>query len=112
VRFAEPVHVFNNYYFANSGYGVASTMNAGVLVEGNYFENVPSPTVIQTGDSDPGRLIQRNNVFVCSGAPQTAGSISEPSAFYSYTLDNPADVKTIVMAGAGVGRLARRGGVA
>jgi pectate lyase len=105
VRFAEPVHVFNNYYFANSGYGVASTMNAGVLVEGNYFENVQNPTVIQTGTSDPGRLVQRNNVFAGSGAPQTAGSVSEPSAYYSYTLDNPADVKSIVTAGAGVGKL-------
>jgi pectate lyase len=105
VRFAEPVHVFNNYYVGNSGYGVASTMNAGVLVEGNYFESVANPMVIQTGDSDTGRIAQRNNVFVNSGAPQTAGSVSEPSAYYSYTLDNPADVKSIVMAGAGVGKL-------
>jgi pectate lyase len=105
VRFAEPVHVFNNYYIGNTGYGVASTMNAGVLVEGNYFENVQNPTVIQTGDSDTGRLVQRNNVFVNSGAPQTAGSVSEPSTYYSYTLDNPANVKSIVMAGAGVGKL-------
>lgn len=36
---------------------------------------------------------------------QTAGSVSEPSAYYSYTLDNPANVKSIVMAGAGVGKL-------
>jgi pectate lyase len=105
VRFAEPVHVFNNYYYGNSGYGVASTMNAGVLVEGNYFENVQNPTVTTTGGSDPGRIVARNNVFVNSGAPQTAGSVSEPSAYYSYTLDNPADVKAIVMAGAGVGKL-------
>nr|WP_218136410.1 hypothetical protein [Nonomuraea jiangxiensis] len=40
VRFAEPVHVFNNYYRNNALYGVASTENAGVLVEGNYFESV------------------------------------------------------------------------
>ena len=105
VRFAEPVHVFNNYYFNNSGYGVASTMDAGVLVEGNYFERVPKPTVIQTGDSQPGRLVERNNVFVASGLPQTSGSVSEPSAWYGYTLDNPADVRTIVIAGAGVGKL-------
>jgi len=64
VRFAEPVHVFNNYYVGNSGYGVASTMNAGVLVEGNYFDGVAKPTVTETGDSDPGHLVQRQNVFV------------------------------------------------
>jgi pectate lyase len=105
VRFADPVHVFNNYYFGNSGYGVASTMNAGVVVEGNYFENVPNPTVTVTGESDPGRVVARNNFLVGSGTPQTAGTAVEPSTYYSYTLDNPADVKSIVMAGAGVGKL-------
>jgi pectate lyase len=105
VRFAEPVHVFNNYYTGNGGYGVASTMNAGVLVEGNYFEAVSNPTVVQTGDSDPGRLVERNNFYVGSGAPQTAGSVSEPSAYYSYTLDNASDVKSVVTAGAGTGKL-------
>ena len=42
---------------------------------------------------------------VAVGAPQTSGSVSEPGAYYGYTLDNPADVKSIVMAGAGVGKL-------
>jgi pectate lyase len=43
VRFGNPVHVYNNYYRSNSGYGVASTEGAGVLVEANSFENVPDP---------------------------------------------------------------------
>jgi len=76
-----------------------------MLVRADGERQPPVVTVIQTGDSDPGRLAQRNNVFVNSGAPQTAGSVSEPSAYYAYTLDNAADVKSIVMAGAGVGRL-------
>ncbi len=37
------MHVFNNY-FLNNGYGVASSMDAGVLVEGNIFEGVRHPT--------------------------------------------------------------------
>ncbi|MEK8104861.1 hypothetical protein NKG94_05985 [Micromonospora sp. M12] len=37
VRFGDPVHVYNNYFLGNALYGVASTENAGVLVEGNYF---------------------------------------------------------------------------
>ena len=45
VRFGNPVHVYNNYYF-NNEYGVASTMDAGVLVEGNYFEGVDEPTLV------------------------------------------------------------------
>lgn len=40
MRFGEPVHVHNNYK-GNAVYGVASTMNAGVVVEGNHFEGVP-----------------------------------------------------------------------
>jgi pectate lyase len=103
VRFADPVHVFNNYYSGNEGYGVASTMNAGVLVEGNYFEGVRNPTVTVTGDSDPGRLVQRNNYFVNSGLPQSAGSVVEPRTYYSYTLDPAQNVKQIVTQGAGVG---------
>ena len=43
VRFGDPVHVYNNYYNDTGNYGVASTMDAGVLVEGNYFENVDDP---------------------------------------------------------------------
>ena len=105
VRFADPVHVFNNYYVNNSGYGVASTTDAGVLVEGNYFEGVPDPMVITTGGSPNGRIVERNNFFLNSGPPQTAGTVVEPSTYYSYTLDNAADVKAIVMAGAGVGKL-------
>ena len=50
VRFGNPVHVYNNYYF-NNEYGVASTMDAGVLVEGNYFENVDGPTLVGYADS-------------------------------------------------------------
>ena len=50
-------------------------------------------------------LVERDNFFVGSGAPQTAGSVSEPSAYYGYMLDNAADVKSIVTAGAGVGKL-------
>jgi pectate lyase len=105
VRFGEPVHVYNNYFRANSSYGVASTMNAGVLVEGNYFENVPSPVLVGYADSGPGRVVQRNNIYVGSGAPQTAGTVVEPSRFYSYTVDNPAGVPAAVRAGVGVGKV-------
>lgn len=105
VRFGEPVHVYNNYFRANSLYAVASTMDAGVLVEGNYFENVPFPIYSGYGDSDPGRVVQRNNVFVGSGTPQTLGTVVEPRTYYAYTLDNPASIPSIVPAGVGVGRL-------
>ncbi|SFC66798.1 right-handed parallel beta-helix repeat-containing protein, partial [Streptomyces aidingensis] len=102
VRFGNPVHVYNNYYY-NNDYGVASTMNAGVLVEGNYFENVDDPTHVGYGSSDPGSLVARNNHFVGSGTPETAGSTA--SIPYSYHLDSASSVKSIVTAGAGAGRI-------
>jgi pectate lyase len=105
VRFGEPVHVYNNYFRANGSYGVATTMNAGVLVEGNYFENVPSPILVGYADSGPGRVVQRNNVFVGSGVPQTAGVVVEPRTYYSYTVDSPAGVPASVRAGVGIGKV-------
>jgi len=106
VRFSDPTHVFNNYYLNIGTYGVASTMNAGVLVEGNFFQNVPQPTITDiSGSAQPGRLVQRGNMFAGSGTPQSAGTVTEPSTFYSYTLDPTAQVPSIVMAGAGVGKI-------
>ena len=70
VRYAEPVHVFNNY-FKNNEYGVAALMDSGVLVEGNVFENVEHPTHTQYGDSPgPGRLVERDNLYIKSGTPK------------------------------------------
>ncbi|WP_035699752.1 pectate lyase family protein [Glycomyces tenuis] len=107
VRFAEPVHVYNNYFRSNELYGVASTMDAGMLVEGNYFEDVPFPCHSAGGyaDSGPGRLVERDNVFVNSGTCETAGAVAEPGEYYSYTMDEAASVPTIVPAGAGAGKL-------
>ncbi|PRY00845.1 pectate lyase family protein [Allonocardiopsis opalescens] len=102
VRFGETVHVYNNYYRDNE-YGVASTMDAGVLVENNYFENVDEPTLVGYASSDDGRLVQRGNVFTGSGSPESAGSVA--SLPYSYSLDNANNVPTIVRNGAGPGRI-------
>jgi pectate lyase len=103
VRFGNPVHVYNNYYRNNSGYGVASTENAGVLVEANSFEGVEDPFHRGEGDSGPGGLVARNNVLVNSGGGQTGGSVA--SIPYSYPLDPASSVKSIVQAGAGAGKI-------
>jgi pectate lyase len=106
VRFGEPVHVYNNYYVRNSDTGVACQANAGCLVEGNYFEDVEEP-VTNHYAGPTGRCVARNNVFAGeeAGAADCSGTVEEPSSYYSYTLDNPADVRAIVMAGAGVGKV-------
>ncbi|MFD0823412.1 polysaccharide lyase family 1 protein, partial [Micromonospora zhanjiangensis] len=103
VRFGNPVHVYNNYYYKNSGYGVASTMSAGVLVEGNYFDNVKDPYHLGEASSGPGTLVARNNYFVSSGSGQAGGSVK--SIPYSYSLDSASNVKSIVTGGAGAGRI-------
>jgi pectate lyase len=36
----------STFYYRNNDYGVASTCDAEVLVEGNYFQNVDDPTLI------------------------------------------------------------------
>ncbi|MDG4785784.1 cellulose binding domain-containing protein [Micromonospora sp. WMMD1102] len=103
VRFGNPVHVYNNYYNNIGGYGVASTEGAGVLVEGNYFENTDDPYHLGEGDSGPGSLVARNNHFVNSGGGQTGGSVA--GIPYSYQLDSASSVKSIVTSGAGTGRI-------
>jgi pectate lyase len=100
VRFGNPVHVFNNYMDNNEVYGVASTVDAGVLVEGNYFENVPQPTAVGYAESPPGNLVDSGNVYVGSGEPESTGTGVDPIP-YGYQLDDPNDVPALVMAGAG-----------
>ncbi|HCT79099.1 MAG TPA: pectate lyase [Micromonosporaceae bacterium] len=107
VRWGDPVHVYNNYFLANELYAVASTQDGGVLVEGNYFQDVPFPCFSASGyaDSGPGRLVQRNNIFTGSGACEVSGSVADPAAYYSYTVQAPSSVPASVRAGAGVGRI-------
>src|SRR6266536_1166991 len=73
VRFGNPVHVYNNYYQGVTSYGVASTMEAGVLVENNYFENTNRACDLGQGDSPAGSLVQRGNTLVSSGACANTG---------------------------------------
>ncbi|MCA9060161.1 MAG: right-handed parallel beta-helix repeat-containing protein [Planctomycetaceae bacterium] len=102
VRFADGVHVFNNYFRGNE-YGVASLMDAGVIVESNVFEDVEHPTLIQYGDSpDPGRLTARNNLLLESGALETRGEVDQKQLLYRYIIDPPEQIAELVSGGAGV----------
>ncbi|MCC8251465.1 pectate lyase family protein [Saccharothrix luteola] len=103
VRFGNPVHVYNNYYGGVTSYGVASTEEAGVLVEGNYFENTRDPFHRGEGSSDPANLVARNNHFVNSGSGDQGGSVK--AIPYGYSLDSASSVKSTVQSGAGVGKV-------
>jgi pectate lyase len=104
VRFSFLCHVYNNYYYANTDYGIASTCDANVLAEGNYFKNVPHPmwSILYSGDPN-GWLIERDNIYDNSGTPQVnpPESMPEPSTYYSYTLDDANDIPAIVQSYAG-----------
>jgi pectate lyase len=106
VRFSPLVHVYNNYYYDNS-YGIASTNDSGLFVEGNYFFSVNNPGRVEF--SGPlGRMVERNNILVdCNHPIEVRGSVPDPAGFYTYSVDNPASVPTIVPAGAGVGKVTR-----
>lgn len=102
VRFAEGVHVFNNLYRGNE-YGVAAVMDAGVIVEGNVFEDVEQPTLTRYGDSpDPGRLVARDNLTIRSGPIRSRGDVGRASLKYEYQLDPVETVRAQVTAGAGI----------
>jgi len=106
VRFGNPVHVYNNFYGGVTSYGVASTLEGGTLVEGNYFENTGDAFHCGEGSSPPGALTARNNTLSGS-AGSTSGCTGTVRAIpYSYTLDASGNVKSIVQNGAGVGKVA------
>jgi pectate lyase len=104
VRFAPIVHVYNNYFRDNS-YGIASTNDAGLFVEGNYFFSVNNPGRVEF--SGPlGRMVQRDNILVdCNHEIEVRGTVTDPRTFYPYTADSAASVPTVVPAGAGVGKV-------
>ncbi|MFI5915931.1 polysaccharide lyase family 1 protein [Dactylosporangium sp. NPDC051541] len=109
VRFGETVHVYNNYYtninHNTSSYAIASTMNAGLLVEANVFENVQQACWSASGyaDSAPGRLVARNNSLTNSGPCETNGTVA--AIPYAYTAQDVSTVKASVTSGAGAGKL-------
>lgn len=103
VRFGK-AHVYNNYYYKNSLYGVSSNLEADVLVEGNYFLNNPIPTETSRDGSPPGDVVERYNIFVASGVPGTRGTAFEASSFYAYGLDSASTIPAMLASYAGSGR--------
>jgi pectate lyase len=116
VRFSFLTHVFNNYYVAHpswtENYAVASTCGGYVLVEGCYFQDYIKQYVYSASgymSSPAGYLCALGNVSVnCISNGLETNCPSDPPSpgtYYAYTLDNAADVPSIVTAGAGAGRL-------
>lgn len=114
------VHVYNNYYVGQKYYGIASTCEGKVYVEGNYFENVAYPMHIGYAESPLGYIVETNNIFQNCGTPVTDGREKtlgqvlsrthnwNPASDYSYVPDAPENVPQRVMhyAGSGITSLA------
>lgn len=105
VRFSKLAHVYNNYYLDNKGYGVASTCEANVLVENNYFEGVDLPTRVTQELSPAGNLdpsVISSNQFIDCGTPETRGpALERPLYDYMSPMHDANKVKNKVKKGAG-----------
>lgn len=129
-------HVFNNYYNigASDNYCNRTRINAEMLVEGNWFENVKNPWELLTTSGTTGKVLaQNNNVSYLdtsynvqwvngwySGQSLVPGndtltpaswnpaSLSDPDPLnvppYAYTLDSASDVPNIVTNNCGNGK--------
>ncbi|UQA59863.1 pectate lyase family protein [Polyangium aurulentum] len=116
------VHALNNFYNSNLSYGVASRMEADVVVEGNYFLNTWFPCVTQYADSDPGDIVEYGNIIETNMPPPvsrdpndppppevpvcaTRGTAFDPAAQYPYTADKAENVQALVTNYAGAGKM-------
>ncbi|OOC52861.1 MULTISPECIES: pectate lyase family protein [Nocardiopsis] len=98
-RFAEHVHVFNNYFRSNPEYGVRSSHDSNVLVEGNYFDGTRLSVTL--GEEEPGNVVTRDNLLVDSEQPHLLGEVPDPP--YAYELDGTDGVPDMVTDEAGAG---------
>lgn len=107
VRIAEPVHVYNNYYQKNGAYGIGSSIDAGVVIEGNYFEDVDKPILTVVDDEDvPGRIVERMNMYTRSGLPPPSdGFVEEPGLYYIYEMHEAYEVPAYVGTWSGTGKV-------
>lgn len=102
LRYGE-VHVYNNYYLNNKEYGATSTQEGDLVVEGNYFQGVPFPTLVGYAESGPGDIVERFNVFVDSGVAQTRGTAFDPYTYYNYVLEDAASLPAKLTQNTGAG---------
>jgi pectate lyase len=105
------VHVFDNYYQDLDDYGIASRMNAEVVIENNWFQHVNRPIRADTSLSPVAGLVRGTdtNMYVDS----CCNSITGPEATwvppYLYALDPAEIVPATVAQWAGVGILTVEG---
>ncbi|MBA2807253.1 pectate lyase [Streptomyces sp. KM273126] len=97
-------HLYNNYLedvsgtSINSSYGNYSRGSTKMVLENSYFQGMKNP-VQKDGTA---AIVQRGNVFSgTSGRNESGGTAFDPKSYYSYTLDNAADVPALLRSGTG-----------
>jgi pectate lyase len=124
------VHMFNNYWSNPAQnymfHGINSRMSAQALVESNYFYNANNPLIASDDSSEPG-CWQTNNDNTVKPAIYYSRSVGNGALVvpavvndqlqstcavtvpYAVTMDAAADVPSIVISNAGVGKIGLAG---
>lgn len=96
------IHVFNNYYSSeNNNYCIGPGVQAKVVIESNYFENVKDPHKFYNDEPTAQIRINNDNQYINTTGKQDEGQGSAFTPPYPYLLDAGVKVKSIVMSGAG-----------
>ncbi|GAA2260483.1 hypothetical protein GCM10010415_23460 [Streptomyces atrovirens] len=97
-------HLYNNFLEdvpgtdITSSYGTYSRGGTRMVLENSYFQGMRNPVVKDATAT----IVQRGNVFSgTSGRNESGGTAFDPKAYYSYTLDEAADVPALLKSGTG-----------
>ena len=98
-RFGD-VHVFNNYYASpDAETAITAALGSRLLVEDNFFENVPTPFRIDGGTAPEPELRAVANVTAGAATLEQAGAAFDPP--YEYLPDAANAVPQRVRSAAG-----------
>jgi pectate lyase len=100
VRFGE-VHLFNNYFSSQgNNYCIAAGVEAKIVAEHNFFENVNDPHIFYSGEATA-QIVATGNHYVNTTGLRDAGQGSAFTPPYPYSPAPAESVKATVMANVG-----------
>jgi Pectate lyase len=102
VRFGQ-AHVYNNYVVHISAYFIGLGVECDIYADGNYIEFADAVTEGYGGSDITWH--SSNIVVETDNAPTSNGQGFNPNDYYSYNLDNAADIPSIVGGAAGAGKI-------
>ncbi|MFC9130497.1 pectinesterase family protein [Streptomyces sp. NPDC057099] len=101
---AAHAHLYNNFLEDAAGtdikssYGNYSRGGTKMVLENSYFQGIKNPVIKDSGAA----IVQRGSVFSgTSGRNESGGSAFDPKVYYPYSLDQAADLPSILRSGVG-----------